>query len=179
MKKSISFIAAMFILFVNCSGAPATPDDLAKAVFDSLKNNAVEDYLKCVPIADDIRGLFTKIESAAESKADKESMRKLKKFMEKELVAGSKTLTEKSKKNFNKIRQKVIDQKIDWKKTEFLQAEYKIKKKKESTVTMETADIDIIFSHEDKKHKMKLSDCRKLGRGWLIGGGLRWSGSGK
>ncbi len=179
MIKSISFIAAMFILFVNCSGAPKTPDDLAKTVFESLKNNTTEDYLKCFFLADDIKRLYGQMESSAKSKEEKESVKKFldSNDIDKRSVHVAKWYADEAKKEFNKIRQRAKTLKIDWEKTKFLKAEYKIGKAIHYGIKKEMTGITtIIFSHEDKKYRIELLDCIKIRRGWIIENILKWGG---
>jgi len=83
-----------------------------------------------------------------------------------------KKLNEKMYNAFNKIRVRGRRAGIDWNEAEYQTITSKTKERD----NIESGDIYIIFSFKGVNYRIKLDDCIKTNRGWLMSDDPSWKG---
>lgn len=73
-------------------------------------------------------------------------------------------------KAFSKIREKGNQNGINWEEVVFSNAEYTTKKEN----NIETTDLKILFSYNDTQYTIRIAECIKTTRGWLIFDKPQW-----
>jgi hypothetical protein len=140
----------------------STLEELSASVVIALRNNDPGKLEELVPAKED----FEKIVSVYSGSEDDKKM----------ILAGSEENSRKILANttqaVDEIRRKGADAGINWEEATFSNAEYEVKKEN----NIETADLKVIVSYKDLKYKIKIAECIKTDRGWLIFDKPEWGG---
>lgn len=172
---AVLFVLVLFIF--SCGGGLETPENLANIVFKALQIGDFEAYKNCIPNADDAKIYMERIIS--EAKLSEKDLEKFKKRFEKRLSKMVKKISRDIKKNekyFNKVLDKAKNAGINWEEAELKDVKYEIKDTKRAGIILKTADIYMSFMFTDSIYIVKLDNCIKLNRGWLISSRIRWKG---
>lgn len=149
----VLFLSLSSAFQLNIQQRPSTPDELAKAVYNALKQKSFTDFEKLLFTEADCDTVVINSNLPDSIKAD--------------ILPRMKGLTqlvkENAEKNFKSVIEQAEQKGIDWTKVEFTEAKYEIK----------TRDIapssDIFFGGKqgDIEFYIKLDNCHKS-NAWLI-----------
>lgn len=154
--KVLFFFIITVILFSSCQGE-ITPEDLGRNVLEAFQKNDVDMALEYILYEDDYEDFYGNSELGQE---DKERL--ITKYCGPGYVDER---VERFKKRFPEIIEQGKAEGIFWANTQF---EYVEGPNNPSIYGMQADEIYVIFSHESKLYKLRLDDCLKTSRGWLM-----------
>lgn len=180
MKKTLLPFICFTVFLTSCGNEEKTADEKTKDAkeLSSVKNTTLEELgasfilsLKendstmlsdLVPVREDIEQIVSIYSGSEEDK--------------KGILAGAeentKKISDNTNKAFSEIKTKGNKAGIKWEEAEFNNAEYSIKKEN----NIETADLKISFNYKDMKYKIRIAECIKTERGWLVFDKPQWKG---
>jgi len=180
MKKLFVSLICVAVLISSCGSEEKTADEKTKDAQEqsSVENSTLEELgasiilaLKendstmlsdLVPVREDVEQIVSIYTGSEEDK--------------KGILAGADENTKKiaanTNKAFSEIRAKGDKAGIKWEEVVFSNSEYSTKKEN----NIETADLKISFTYKDMKYKVRIAECIKTERGWLIFDKPQWKG---
>ncbi len=166
MKQIIPLICIISLL--NCRTLPhkenlSTPDLLAQKVLESIKEKSIGSFLRLAITPAEF------VETVELQKNEKSIL----KLSKREMLEWWLQDLVKIQKRFYSVIEEGEKNGIKWEHAVFEHAEYKIEKKKP---VIFASYIDIVFSCNKKLFKIRLDDCVKLERGWLMVDKIIWEG---
>ncbi len=183
MHKSLNFfvVTIIFTLFAPQILAAnfQKPIELGNHVFNSIKLNQFKLYdLRFISKSDieyfNARKLdfFKKNSSKSEiNKIQQTQKNDISKFPSRRninLLA--------AKKSFEKVRVKALKEGVKWKNAKFKGVQLENQRRKYG---IESADLFITFTTGKINYVIKIKNCLKLKRGWILSDKLHWDGKGK
>lgn len=162
----IIMVVSFFLLSLSCGTSIEkndTPEQFGEMIFNTIKSNDIEKFSKYITTREDFEKILVRssLDEEKKKKSLAEGFDKLKGLNE-ELIE-----------DFTSVRKEAEKDGIDWSKTKFLRVEHEIEKEDNT----ESFDIYIIFTYIGLSYKIKLDDCVKMHRGWLLADdNMRWQG---
>ena len=139
-----------------------TPEKFANEVFKAIKNNDLPKFSKLFPT----KQVF--LDTLKQSTIPEPELQKAKEGMDKKLKKTFKSIQE----SLVKIREKAKKDGVMWEKTIFGGVECEIKEKHQ----VKTSDIYLLVTFQGINYKVKLDDCMKTTKGWLMFDDPSWRG---
>lgn len=140
----------------------SNPDELALAIFVSVKSDDFTEFAKYLAKKDDMKQILIKKDFSEERRKEVMSM----------LDDYEYTLKVDAKKEFENIIKKGLESGVNWDESVFVASEYGI--------TTESgfmyADLDIFFKSGENKYKIVTIGCMKISKGWKMFDKLKWGG---
>lgn len=161
----IVILGIMAVALCACGiGGPdtTTPENFAKAVVDSIKDNDYEKF-ESYCINKEVFISLTEQSTLSEEKKKKaiDGMEELWQNLPKMI-----------RESYEEIREDAKKEGVEIGKIEYLNATYEIKMDQ----GVQTADIHVTVGYDNSKYKLKLDDCIKSKKGWIMGDEPRWRG---
>lgn len=180
MKKVLLPLICLTVILTSCGNEEKTVDEkteeakeqssvsnstleeVGASIIISLKENDSTILSELVPTKEDVIQIVSVYTG---SEADKKS-----------ILAGADANTQKitanTNKAFSEIRKKGNKAGVKWDEIIFINSEYDIKKEN----NIEIADLKISFNDKDGVYKIRIAECIKTERGWLIFDKPQWRG---
>lgn len=168
MLRSVWIVILIVVAASLCAcglGGPdtSTPEKLAQAVVESIRDNDFEDYSSYFG---DKKVILQLLE---DSTLGEEEKQEISKEIDKVIVR-----LEKNKKiSFEKIFEKAKADGVDLSTIKYSNATYKLK----IDDGVKNADIYVIIEFGDSKYRLKLDDCAESSKGWLMFDEPSWKGA--
>lgn len=137
----------------NNSTPFTTPEILGEKIFEAIRNKDVKSFRKFIINKKDANWVIKN----SDKKTAKDNVEDYVNYK----IQGWASYDEKA---LNQLHQEGIEKGVDWKIAKFEKVEYKAKTK----YIPNQADIYIHFSSNNNSYQIKLDDCLKVGRGWII-----------
>ena len=138
----------------------ATLENLSTSLINALKENHYSIIEDMLPLKEDVENIVADYEGTQKEKE--------------EILAGAdenvKKISENTRIAFDDILKKGTEAGIIWTEVTFSNAEYATKKEN----NIEIAVVTIIFEHKTAIHKIKIEECIKTKKGWLIFDKPKW-----
>jgi parvulin-like peptidyl-prolyl isomerase len=177
MKKiniKVSFILVILLVFFSGMAFTQdletevkkieTPDELALAVFISVKNDNYKEFYKYLAEKEDMEKIL------ALKRYENPSQRDTVLAMVDDFLY---TLRKEAKASFEDVYEKGTDYNINWEETVFSYVEYRVRREDRITMT----DVTVYFEYkEDLYYMFQVIGCMKSHRGWRMFGKLNWLG---
>lgn len=161
----ITILGIMAVALCACGlGGPdtSTPENLAKVVVDSIKDNDFKKF-KGYCIDKDVL-LYIIEQSSWSDEKKKRSHKEMEEFLPK--------LSEMIRDSFDRIKESAEKDGVDLAGIKYLNATYK----KRMDDNVETVDMNIIIEAGNSKYKIRIGVCVKSEKGWRIANDPRWKG---
>jgi len=149
----------LFVFTSNCSPGykgNETQEHLGKTIFNAFLNDEYDTFVKYVVTAEDYIKL---LDSANYSPKKKEKL--IQKYN-----SDTPIMNKQISGNFNDVKKDMAKNGMSFKDVNFEKTEFRDMKYAGTVYSY----INIVFNHNGKKYFIRLMDCLKTGRGWVIGG---------
>ncbi len=166
----------MFIclgLIMSCA-KNSNQEGFGKIVFEALKRNNYKRYSNYIIRIKEVSTLFSALKQSEQYKKYPVKKRLLFDHGSKNIKLRYAQLLRKLRLNFTKTFDNGIQQGIIWSKTKFVKI---LIGKKENIFDLKNRtqqNVFIVFSHKNKKYKLRLKNNAKVKRGWVIVDGFYW-----
>lgn len=138
-----------------------TPEGLAQAVLQALREDDYETFSSFVPTTQDIIAM-AKERGASDSDVQK--------YVSAELNENLRNNIKKAKDGWDEVRERGQDAGIIWSDTSYSRVDYKMKQER----GIKKADIVVVFTFRGVDYRFELDDCVQTGRGWLMTDNMNW-----
>jgi len=142
------------------SKAPSDPDGLAREVFTLLQNDDFKGFASLALTQDDFDGLLARATFENDERRAKAAERGQKMVQR---------ATANALKGWARVREKAQKYGIDWSEATYVRSEPRV----EVRDGVEGGDIMLVFAFRGTEFKIKLDDCIKADRGWILNDDMR------
>ncbi len=143
-------MALLLTVSCNKTGIFITPEVLGESVFEAIRNKDLTSFRKFIINKKD-ETWFLKTTTDKKNAKD---------YIEHKIQGWASH----DEKVLNQLHEEGKEKGVDWKIAKFEKVEYEVHTKHEPN----KADIYIHFSSGNNPYQIKLDDCLKMGRGWVI-----------